>query len=122
MRTERDQQKIDEIRQILDFVEADPNVPMPYFGSVNAFVRDPDVLGDVARAMAPCDKDVCGNFYELTHRFGSTSFTANFARDEVCEAVVIGTEEIAEKVIETVIPAQTRDIVEWVCPDSILDR
>jgi hypothetical protein len=61
-------------------------------------------------------------FLRLTKRFGTVKLRAVFSRTEVCERIVLGTEEIPEYVQpEKVIPAHVKEIVEWRCP-SLLEE
>ncbi len=115
-KVEKRQAKIDSMRALLDFLETHPIVPMPYFTTVNAFPKHGSDISKIARAMKPVDKSQLGTLFILSRRFGNVTLEVNFGRDEVCERVVVGTEDIPEKII----PATTREIVEWVCPDSVL--
>lgn len=119
-KAERRRAKIAAMRSLLDFLEENPIIPLPYFGTLNAFADTGEVsVADIARAMKPCDKSVSGDFYALSRIFGdSITFDVNFERDEVCERIVVGTEDVPEKVT----PAFTKEIVEWVCPDSVLNN
>ncbi len=105
------------MREIYDFLEGHPDVPLPYIGVMNAFAESQQ-LSEIARAMAPCNKSTDGGFFSLARKFGSVTLSLNFERDQVCERVIIGTEEIPKKVTE----AYTKDIVEWHCPESILGQ
>lgn len=56
-------------------------------------------------------------YLEVTRTFGEhLVFEMNIPRDKVCKRVVVGTEEIEERVI----PASTREITEWVCDDPAI--
>jgi hypothetical protein len=108
--------KIADMREVLQFLEDNPKIPMPYFGMVDVFVREADDVDGLARAMAPCNKKVGGSYFSLTRAFGSVSLEVNFDREQVCERIVTGSKDIPEKTIE----AHTEDIVEWKCPDGVL--
>jgi hypothetical protein len=107
------QETINGLRQLADYLQARPDVPMPYFGMVNAFGQASE-LSVVARAMGEFAKDHNGEFLALVKSFGPVSLHVNFSSSEVCERVVVGTEEVPAK------PAHTREIVEWKCPESLL--
>jgi len=113
---EKRAEKLGAMRSMLDFLEVNPTIPFPVLSGVNAFAYDADSLPDIARAMAPCSKEVAGPFYMLERQFGPLTFTVNFSRGDVCERVVVGSRFVEEKII----PSRTEDVVEWVCPDSIL--
>lgn len=107
------------MQELVYFLQANPEVPLPYFGSLNAFADDDKNVSEVARAMKPVDKDTSNSYFTLTKTFNdNVKLSVNWARDAVCERIVIGTEEVAEYKVE----AHTRDIVEWVCPEGILDH
>jgi len=109
--------KLDAMYRMIDFLKENPDIPAPFFGQMDAFSYDSDSLPEIARAMKPVTKEVSDTFYVLRRSFGNgVNLHVNFARDEVCERIVTGTEEVPEKVIE----AYTKEIVEWVCPDTIL--
>ena len=109
--------QITEMRDVLSFLEDNPKIPMPYFGMVDSFANTQyDDVNDLARIMAPCRKDASRGYFTLIRTFGSTNLEINFDREEVCERVVTGSEEVPE----TKVAAHTREIVEWLCPDGIL--
>lgn len=109
--------KIQEIRDLLTFLDDHPEVPLPYWDSVHAFTdTDEADLDTVARAMAPCQKSVDSNYFAFERKFGSLEFSVNFAREEVCERVVVGTEQVPAHTVA----AYTKEIVEWNCPDGVL--
>lgn len=116
--TERTAQ-LSAMTDLLQFLNDHPEIPIPYWGIVNAFVDNADALDPIARAMAPCKKAVVGSHFSLDHRFGSQiTLSVNFERDEVCKKVVVG----HKKIPETIVEARTVEVVEWECPDGILRR
>ena len=109
--------KLDAMYRMIDFLKENPDIPAPFFGQMDAFSYDSDSLPEIARAMKPVTKSVSGNFYVLARSFGGgANLHVNFVRDEVCERIVTGTEKVPKKVIE----AHTKEIIEWICPDTIL--
>ena len=109
-------QKINDVRALLDYLEATPDLDLPVMGEFNLF-PDSGSISEVARLMAPFTKKSTAGLFILSRDFGSTRIEANFYHDTVCEKVVTGTKEIPERII----PAHTKDIVEWKCPDSLLN-
>lgn len=108
------QDTIDGLRELADYLEERPDVPLPYFGMINAFA-EADRLPVVARAMGGFTKAHTGDFLSLTKQFTSGVMLAvHFNSEEVCERVVVGTEEVPA------VPAHTKEIVEWKCPESVL--
>jgi len=116
------QDKINGMRELLTLLEAQPTIPLPSFYQINVFVweSDDDALPvkTVARAMKPVNKLSEGDYYILEREFtGGVKLHVNYSRKEVCARVVTGTEEIPARMVK----AYTREIVEWVCPPSIMD-
>lgn len=106
---------IEALRALADYLEERPDVPMPSFDIFNAFAT-PEELPLIARAMGGFTKDHDGDYLMLVKDFGGVQLHVNFNSEQVCERVVVGTEEVPEKVV----PAHTKEIVEWKCPESVL--
>ena len=115
MEMEHRTKEINDMKAVLDFLEANPAIPIPYFGVLNAFGEAKD-LDTIARALSPCNKSSDGGFYSLSRKFGDKVLSVNFAHEAVCEAIVVGTEEVPEQITR----AYTKEIVEWKCPDGVL--
>jgi hypothetical protein len=112
------QETIDGLRELADYLEARPVIPVPYLSSLFAFA-DPErhPISEVARAMGGFEKSHDGDYLNLVKGFtGGFSLEVAYKSEEVCERVVVGTEEVPEKVT----PAHVREIVEWKCPESLL--
>jgi hypothetical protein len=77
---------------------------------------DKHPLGEVARAMGGFIKTHDGCFLNLVHEFSGFSLEVSYESKQVCERIVVGEEEVPEKVV----PAHTREVVEWKCPPSLL--
>jgi len=115
--------KIRGMREMINFLEVNEDVPMPYFGTFSAFPGDDEVAG-LARAMKPVTKEFGSYYFTLRKTFSEgVKLDMSWSRDEVCQRIVIGTKEVEREVIpERVIEAHTEDIVEWACPDAILSE
>ena len=108
----------DGLRQIADWYEAHPEIPVPHLDSVDVYtVHDRDDLQRVARALGSCEKGSASaeSLFVLKRRFGALWLQFYWNRAQVCTQRVIGVKEVAEQVI----PAHTYEIVEWDC-DPIL--
>ena len=114
--TYRDE-RIRDMRLALDYLEATPEIPMPYFGTLNAYCNKEQDIGELARAMKPVEKVSGLSYYTLRRQFGTIKIDVNFDHEQVCEKVVISTEEVPARLVE----AYTREVVEWKCPESLLD-
>jgi len=119
------QELIGALRLIAAVLEENALVPVPYFGCVIQRCESLEQMIAIGRAYGGrWDKKADGTDFELTRTFGGDlRMYLMLAREEVCTRVVVGTKEVAEKVIEAqaarVIPAHTEEIVEWHCPPSL---
>lgn len=139
--TDKQREWIDGLRAMADFCEANPEVLSAYplgltfFSGIPAEVASPKAhMAYLARLMAPCDKavkDYDPEKFQLRKHFGPHDVVKFTARENVCERRVVGTEEVevegytdeAQAVLDslpTVTRTETREIVEWICPPSLL--
>jgi hypothetical protein len=111
------QATIKALRELADYLEERPAVPTPNVGTIYAF-PDPaeHPIAEVARAMGGFVKDHDGTYLNLVRDFGELRLEVAYESKQVCERVVVGTEDVPEKTI----PAHTKEIVEWKCPESLL--
>lgn len=70
----------------------------------------------LALILAPVEKVYNGEWFDLRKKFGPVTLEFTVNRAIVCERKVVSVEEVPEKLI----PAYTREIVEWECNDPIL--
>jgi len=130
----------DGLRLIADWLDANPDVPLPYLDSTISGEDRPTLtillgwwsgkdqreqMATIGRAMGQFAKYARpdGDRFAISHLFGSIAVTATAARDEVCERVVVGTHEVTEEVpdpealaaLPTVTVTKTVEEVEWVC-------
>lgn len=126
------------LREIADWLEAHPEVPLPYLGTTQGGRSESGLhiylgsdrdqkaeLAKIARAMGKAEKvphDDLGRL-NLVRRFAGIALIAVADRDEVCEKVVLSTETVTEMVpdpeymaIAPMIQRETvKEIVEWRC-------
>lgn len=113
--------RIQGIRELVDLLEAQPEIPMPVgFAWSNAYTFEDSLPAkEMARLMKPVNKRVTASFYQLEKKFtGGVTFKVNYDRENVCERVVTGTREVPAETIH--VKAHTEEIIEWICPDSLL--
>lgn len=118
----RNQKLIDGIRNLANFLEANPQLPRNY-GEVR-LLTFPDDLAEAAKGMGFLEKKTAGAYFSLVKRFGQdVSFEFLKSREQVCERVVTGTKVIPAKEAYLVPaePEKTVEVFEWKCPDSILE-
>lgn len=140
--TEHDQQRaayIDGLRQIADFLEANPDVNLPHMSSyqtgkyedtLNIYIvqgNQKDQLATIARAMGRAEKVMDGELVRVFRRFAGIALVAQAHRDQVCERVVTNTREVIEEVpdpealaaatasVPLVPVARIEETVEWRC-------
>jgi hypothetical protein len=130
--TDEQRANIDGLRDLVAFYEQHPEyLPDQRFlcflttdGADDARVK----MADATRALGTADKDSEGGFFRLVRRFGPVELCIYALREQVCERIVIGTEEVdieepdldAVAALPKVTRTETREVVEWRCPDSIL--
>lgn len=107
------------LRQIANWYEAHPEVPQPHQNFQVFTARTRAELECVVRAMESCKKvqDPNLNLFRLCRDFGGIRVEFITSLSEVCTKRVIRTETVPEHVI----PACTREIIEWDCHSSLLD-
>lgn len=127
------------LRQIADFLDDHPEVPLPWLNSSETGTFRPtlpiilvdkdgqkETLAAIARAMGTAEKNVRGNLpdrFYLYRQFAGIALAVNAARDQVCERVVTGTREVEVEEPDPVALAQvptvkktvTIEDVEWDC-------
>jgi hypothetical protein len=127
------------LREIADFLDAHPDVPLPYLESsahsggelrpsLPIYLWGDDQreqLAAIAREMGRAEKsanDRTKQFY-VYRTFGGIDLVAAADRDTVCERVVVATEQVTKEVpdpealaaVPTVTVVETVETVEWRC-------
>lgn len=112
------------LRRIADWIETHPDdkIGVPYETMLTYYYfAGKDELVTLARALGTCEKKFTDGFAEVRKDFGGIALRGVVERSAVCERVVTGTEEVLEEIIPArLIPAHTREIVEWKCPEALL--
>jgi hypothetical protein len=120
------------LREMADFVEARPDLVGPggLSGAVDITLTfdENDRFRRLVRAMGGGDKRVSDRDFIVERHFGPHQISVRAWREAVCQRVVVGTETVTETVVEpeafAALPrverSVEREIVEWVCPESIL--
>jgi hypothetical protein len=110
------QARITGLRQLADFLEAHPNLPVPYSGSQNVFVYGRDALAAVAREPGVrWQKRVADSYYALVVEFaGDYSYEVNVDREQVCRKVVTGSQIVPAQ------PEREEETFIWECDEPLL--
>lgn len=130
------------MREVCDWLEAHPEVPLPYIGahvsgsplpSLPIYLHKwnpnkPDVrtqMATIARAMGKATKSpgLVDGTYIVWRAFDGVALYAQAERDEVCERIVVGTREVKDLVpdpervaaVPLVEVTKTIEDVEWRC-------
>lgn len=116
------QQVINDARTMLAWLEEHVEVELPHpltsdMGFQICTPTTKDEMAALARQFGECEKEFVDNHFYLRKRFGSVSIFGFTARQQVCERVVVGTEEVPEETR----PAYVREIVEWKCSSLLGD-
>lgn len=117
------------LREIADKLEAHPEIPEPYIGlALKSFDTAEELTTAVKAYGEKWEKNSDEAYYNLTHTFGTHNLRLQFYidRTKVCRKIVKGTKVVPEKYVPAtecrVIPAHEEEIVEWVCPESLMDE
>ena len=133
------------LRQIADWLEANPAVQLPTLNSLrpgtNEFTNMMRIyvssyggsarvkMAAIARAMGRAEKVFQHEDFCLVRTFAGITISAEVDRDEVCERVVVGKREVTEEVpdadalaaVPKVTVTRTVEDVEWRCVPLLRD-
>lgn len=116
------QEWIDGLKALTEFLDSHPAAPLPYLGTMNAFVETKEEMAEAARGIGgKIAKDSLDNFYYLRKEFGPIGYHVNIEREKICKKVVIGTRTIPATP-ERTIPASpeiVEEITEWQCGEIL---
>lgn len=111
------------LRQIADWYEAHSEMKQPFPVLRVGGVYGRKELSAFARALGTCKKSFDEKFARVERDFGGVVLEAFDWRENVCERVVLGHRIVPKKVIpRQVIPEHEEEIIEWGCPESLLDE
>lgn len=107
------QQRIDDTRAMLTWLEGHPNLelPFPLLSEMGFQLCTPTTREDMAalaREFGECEKEFVDDCFYLRKRFGLVSMFGYTGRGQVCERIVVGKEDVPEEIR----PAYVREIVE----------
>ena len=116
---------IDGLRELADFLEANPQNRQLWDHQVfHFFAQSKEEFAQALRDLSPCSKEDDGSFVEAIRSFGPVRVVVNLNHDKGCERIVIGTKVLPAEPEKTVVipakPERVEEIVEWKCPESFL--
>lgn len=121
------QQQIDKLRALADWLEANPGAAPPDLYTIYDYKGDRDKLVAAARALGGRWTKKAGDYYFEMERevIPGLVYRLYSGREQVCERIVTGTEtvEVPDPEALKQVPkiTQEREIVEWRCPDALLN-
>ena len=103
------QDLINGLRELADWLEANPDAPGDAHANVVIYKygSDPKEARSIIRLPGTWEKSVKYNDFRLAQKFGPVTYRVNFNRRSVCKLVK------KKKLIE---------VEEWECPDSLLEE
>jgi len=120
METDERKQQIADLREVLNWFEKHPEIPLPVT-EFNIYSWDTtEEARTMATAMGTFEKRAQENLFYLTKRFGTVQVRAVFSRSQVCKRIVTGKRTVPERV--EVVPAHEEEIVEWDCPSLLKEE
>lgn len=114
------------LRDLADFIEVHPDIAFANLGGSEynkayVFCNDADHMASVRRTIGGrWTKNVDTNYFNLNGKVGEAFVQLTVSRNIVCERVVVGTETKLVPDPEAPKVEVEQEIVEWVCPDSLL--
>lgn len=121
-----DQQRtwINDLRALTNFLEAHPAL-IPRLGlRVLHPVNNAEAMRSITRGAGRWTKAAYGDWFNLDQSIGVHGISVYAERANVCERHVVGTKavEVRDPEMMKGVPFVTvlEDVVEWVCPDSLL--
>jgi hypothetical protein len=120
----------DGLRRLADWLDANPQVDVPWTGSeydplqIGVWVAKEKLAAIVKALPGTVEKDYSAdNVVRVNATFGDLHVSAYAGRSEVCERVVTGTETVTVPAVEAK-PEHTevREVVEWRCHPILADE
>jgi hypothetical protein len=117
---------VDGLRQLATFIESTPGFPVPNaWGSVYLWGDGAkSQMASAARMLGNVDKTADDFYFGIERHFGPITLTVKASRTNVCERVVTGTKietyDVLPEGVQVTTATREVEIVEWVCPPSIL--
>lgn len=113
------------LRELADFLESRPAMRVPYSTHVfYVITTSPEEFAEQVTALGTGKKGTNGAYIDVTRQFGPFELAVSALHTDVCERKVIGTRTVEKQVppagVEMVTVTEEQEIVEWICPDSLL--
>ena len=112
------QERLDNMKALVAFLEQHDNIPLPYWRDQYVYLGTKQQVMDAVRGTGiKWDKKVTDYSFNLITKFGDIEFTLSVSRNEVCTSKVVGKKIIPFKPAEIIqaVPEHEEDILEWEC-------
>lgn len=131
MKYKDQQEMVEGLRELADFIEAHIELPIDSRFKLNTFLYDScmnkspysviegsakNKLRVATKALGKAEKRWGDYYIDVARKFGPITLEFTINKGAVCERIVTGTKEVPEQLL----PARTEEIVEWKCVESIL--
>jgi len=112
-----------QLRAIAKLYEENPSLPQ-FSNNFTVYGQNKESLAKIAMIIGTCKKDYSDSFFKLQKEFGEISLSFLGWREDICKRKVVGKRLVVkdveqERVYKT--EEVEEDIIEWECPDSLLD-
>lgn len=111
------------LNDFADHLTTHPELNVPDLGTIYIFAHNKESFSKQARALGKAEKSSSGSYFNVTRNFGPFKVQVTAPHQAVCERVVTGTRKVVKKVYPNIEPTEEiveEDIVEWICPESVL--
>lgn len=117
-----DQQKMSQgLRELADFLDEQPEFPVPPFNAVYIHCHNKEQLVQRAKLFKPFEKSIDSSHdYVLTRKFGPLSVRLYTARKNVCTRRVVGQEWKEGVEASPATEGRMVDKYEYDCPEHLL--
>lgn len=109
--TDRRAEMIRAWRDLSDFFEQHPAVPVPYCEQVDVFADDLAAVRAATHLSGQWDKGYYGSYVAYVKQFGPLALHMNVAREKVCRRVQTGTKHVEA------VEAHDEPVFEWICDE-----
>lgn len=112
MTADRRAATIQGLRDLADFIEAHPQIPLPFMPGFDVMFDDVDALRAAFHLTGKWDKKYLPTYAYYRKDFGPVGLELTIARDKVCRRVQTGTKRVEA------VEAHDEPVWDWVCTEE----
>lgn len=105
------------LRELADWLEANPEVKTPHFSDFNIWSIDREQFIKQAHLIGSGEKRQAYGYLMIEKRFGALTFALNIQQASVCTRIQVGERDVPAR---AAVAAHTEPIYEWECPESLM--